>query len=40
MKLPEDGPKYGAKHVAVIKQNQCKQLYLVYFIVVLAARIP
>jgi hypothetical protein len=26
MKLPEDGPKYGPKLVAVIKSNQCKQL--------------
>jgi hypothetical protein len=26
MKLPEDGPKYGLQHVAVIKENQCKQL--------------
>jgi hypothetical protein len=26
MKLPEDGPKYGPKHVAVIKNSQCKQL--------------
>jgi hypothetical protein len=26
MKLPEDGPKYGPKHAAVIKYNQCKQL--------------
>jgi hypothetical protein len=26
MKLPENGPKYGLKYVAVIKQNQCKQL--------------
>jgi hypothetical protein len=25
MKLPEDGPKCGPKHVAVIKQNQHKQ---------------
>jgi hypothetical protein len=26
MRLPEDGPKYGLKHVTVIKQNQRKQL--------------
>lgn len=26
MKLSEDGPKYGPTHVAVIKQNQRKQL--------------
>jgi hypothetical protein len=26
MKLPEDGPKYGLKHGAVIKLNQCKEL--------------
>jgi hypothetical protein len=25
-KLPEVGPKYGPKHMAVIKENQYKQL--------------
>jgi hypothetical protein len=30
MKLPEDGPKYGPKHVAVIRYKQCKEL--VWFI--------
>jgi hypothetical protein len=36
MKLPEDGPKYGPKHIAVIKYDQCKQFdmfilkYLLY----------
>jgi hypothetical protein len=39
MKLPEDGPKCGPKHVAVIKYNQCKQLDWLFFIVVLTARI-
>jgi hypothetical protein len=41
MKLPEDGPKYGTKHVAVIKLNQCKQLDWFYFqiFVVLTARV-
>lgn len=24
--LPDNGPKYGLKHVAVIKWSQCKQL--------------
>jgi hypothetical protein len=31
MKLPADGPKYGPKHVAVIKLNQCQELDLFYF---------
>jgi hypothetical protein len=26
MKMPEDDPKYGPKHIAIIKQNQYKQL--------------
>jgi hypothetical protein len=34
MKLPEDGPKYGLKHVADIKYNQCKQLDLFWNICV------
>jgi hypothetical protein len=27
MKLPEDGQKYGPKHMAAIKESQCKQIY-------------
>jgi hypothetical protein len=27
MRLPEDDPKYGLKHVATIKLNQCEQFY-------------
>jgi hypothetical protein len=38
MRLPEDGPKYGPKHVATIKYNQCEQFDLFIFIVVLTAR--
>jgi hypothetical protein len=32
MKLLEDGPKYGLKHIAVIKYSQCKHsnIRLVY----------
>jgi hypothetical protein len=30
-KLREDGPKYGPKHVAVIKYNQCKQSDLFFY---------
>jgi hypothetical protein len=26
MKMPEDAPKYGTKHIVVMKQNQCEQL--------------
>jgi hypothetical protein len=39
MRLPEDGPKYGPKHVAPIKWNQCEQFdwFVIIFIVVLTA---
>jgi hypothetical protein len=39
MKLPEDGPKCGLKHVAVIKSSANYSTDL-FFIVVLTARIP
>jgi hypothetical protein len=39
MKLSEDGPNCGPKHVAVIKQNQSKHIVL-FVSVVLEARIP
>jgi hypothetical protein len=40
MKLPEDGPKYGTKHVAVIKQTNVNNQIGLFVIVVLIARIP
>jgi hypothetical protein len=40
MKLPEDGPKCGLKHVAVIKQNQSKQSNWFILPAVLTVRIP
>lgn len=41
MKLPKDGPKYGPKHLAVIKSDQCKQLdcFTFQIFVVLIARV-
>lgn len=37
MRLPEDSPRHGPKHVAAIRKSQCKQkhligLYLKYFL--------
>jgi hypothetical protein len=40
MKLPEDGSKCGSKHVAVIKQNKCKQFDWFIIIVALTAITP
>jgi hypothetical protein len=36
MKVPEDGQKYGLKHVAVIKQNPCRLVYFEIFVVLTA----
>jgi hypothetical protein len=38
MKLLEDGPECGPKHVATIKYNQCEQLDWFIFIVVLTVK--
>jgi hypothetical protein len=38
MKLPEDGPRCGPKHVATIKQNQREYFDWFAFIVVLTAK--
>jgi hypothetical protein len=35
MRLPEDGPIYGPKHVATIESNQCEQFDWFIFIFVL-----
>jgi hypothetical protein len=38
--LPDNGPKCGPKHVAVIKENQCKEFDWFIYNVVSTARIP